>query len=59
MFIIILYFGLGITLGTIWATILNSEIEVTLLTGIVAGVIGTLVMDILNFLFARAGIITK
>ncbi len=27
--------------------------------GVVAGVLGTLVMDSLNFLFARAGIITK
>ena len=27
--------------------------------GVVAGVLGTLVMDLLNLLFARAGIITK
>jgi len=29
------------------------------ITGVVAGVIGTLVMDALNLLFARAGILTK
>ena len=28
-------------------------------TGVVAGVLGTLMMDSLNFLFARAGMISK
>ena len=30
-----------------------------IVTGIVAGVLGTLVMDSLNHLFARIGVITK
>jgi len=39
--------------------VLNTFIVDAVITGIVAGVIGTLVMDMLNFLFARAGIISK
>jgi uncharacterized membrane protein YeaQ/YmgE (transglycosylase-associated protein family) len=31
----------------------------TLVTGVVAGVLGTLMMDSLNHLFARIGVITK
>jgi len=30
-----------------------------IVTGLIAGVLGTLVMDSLNFLFARIGVISK
>ena len=39
--------------------VINTVIVNALLPGIVAGVIGTLIMDLFNFLFARFGIIIK
>jgi DUF2938 family protein len=59
MLIINLYVGLGIAFGAIWASILNSEIGVILMTGVVAGISGTLAMDSLNLLFSRTGMLSK
>jgi hypothetical protein len=39
--------------------VLNIVILEALITGIATGVIGTLVMDLFNFLFTRIGLITK
>jgi hypothetical protein len=39
--------------------VLNTVIVNAIITGVAAGVIGTLVMDMFNYLFARAGKISK
>ena len=59
MIIFNLYVGSGIAFGAVWASILNSEIGVILITGVVAGILGTIAMDLFNLFFARMDLLSK